>query len=137
MSRNFTNTFFKKGIYRMKVKYLLTGVTVLFIVSLLTTSGYAKLDLGTCVGMWLLDEDKGDTAMDSSGNQNDGTLKNDPKWVEGKFGRALEFDGGNYVEVPASESFFMRKVIRLPSGSKQITLIVNRDQLDKMVMDNI
>jgi hypothetical protein len=29
----------------MKVKYLLIGVTVLFIVGLLTTSSYAKLDL--------------------------------------------------------------------------------------------
>jgi len=106
MSRNFTNTFFKKGIYRMKVKYLLIGVAVLFIFGLLTTSSYAKLDLENCVGMWLLDEDKGDTAMDSSGNGNDGTLKNGPKWVEGKFGRALEFDGGSYVEVPASENFF-------------------------------
>ena len=89
----------------MKVRYLLIGVTVLFIVGLLTTSSYAKLDIKTCVGMWLLDENKGDTATDLSGNKNDGTLKNGPKWAVGKFGKALEFNGGNYVEVPASASF--------------------------------
>jgi hypothetical protein len=90
----------------MKVKYLSIGVAVLSIFGLLTTSSYAKLDLENCVGMWLLDEDKGDTATDSSGSENDGTLKNGPKWVEGKFGKALEFDGGNHVEILASKSFF-------------------------------
>jgi len=89
----------------MKVRYLLIGVTVLFIAGLLTTSSYAKIDLKTCVGVWMLDEGKGDIATDSSGNKNDGTLKNGPKWVDGKFGKALEFDGGNYVEIPASKSF--------------------------------
>jgi concanavalin A-like lectin/glucanase superfamily protein len=89
----------------MKVKHLLTSVAVLFIFGLLTTSSHAKLDLENCVGMWLLDEDEGDTATDSSGNENDGMLANGPKWVEGKFGKALEFDGGNHVEVPASEDF--------------------------------
>jgi hypothetical protein len=93
----------------MKVKCLLIVVTALFIVGLLTTSSYAKLDLTTCVGMWLFDEGKGDIATDSSGNKNDGTLNKDPKWVEGKFGKALEFDGGNYVEVPASKSFSYEK----------------------------
>jgi hypothetical protein len=93
----------------MKVKYLLIGVTALFIVGLLTTSSYAKLDLKTCVGLWMLDEGKGDIATDSSGNKNDGTLKNSPKWVDGKFGKALEFSGGNYVEVPASKSFSYEK----------------------------
>jgi hypothetical protein len=93
----------------MKVKYLLIVVTALFVVSLLTTSSYAKLDLKTCVGMWMFEEGSGDIAKDSSGNQNDGTLKNKPKWVEGKFGKALEFGDGNYVEVPASKSFSYEK----------------------------
>jgi hypothetical protein len=93
----------------MKVKSLLIVVTALFIVGLLTTSSYAKLDLQTCVGMWLFDEGSGDIAKDSSGNKNDGTLKNKPKWVDGKFAKALEFDGGNYVEVPASKSFSYEK----------------------------
>ena len=54
----------------------------------------AKLDPETIVGMWLFNEGGGNTAEDASGNGNDGTLANGPKWGKGKFGQALEF-GGN------------------------------------------
>jgi hypothetical protein len=53
----------------------------------------------------LFDDGKGDVAMDSSGNKNDGKLTNDPKWVDGKVGKALEFDGANsHVVVTNSDS---------------------------------
>ena len=56
--------------------------------------GNAEFDLKTVAGMWLFDEGKGDTAVDSSENGKDGELVNGPKWTkEGKFGAALEFDG--------------------------------------------
>jgi len=78
----------------MKVRCLLIGVIVLFTGGLLVTgSSEAKIDPKTIAGMWLFDEDKGKVANDSSGNGNDGTLVNGPKWEEGKFGSALEFDG--------------------------------------------
>jgi hypothetical protein len=51
------------------------------------------IDTETIVGVWLLDEGKGDTAGDSSGNGHNGELAEGPKWVQGKFGKALEFDG--------------------------------------------
>jgi hypothetical protein len=105
MSRKFSDWFLKNWSDKMKVRCLLFGLVVLFVAGMLVSPSYAKVDLKTCVGMWLFDEAKGDTATDSSGNKNDGTLKNGPKWVDGKFGKALEFSGGNYVEVPASESF--------------------------------
>ena len=38
------------------------------------------------------DEGKGDTAEDFSGNKHEGVIDN-PKWVDGKFGKALEFGG--------------------------------------------
>jgi len=51
-------------------------------------------------GMWHFDETSGSTVEDSSGNNNDGTLVNDPEWVDGRFGNALEFDGENdYVDI--------------------------------------
>jgi hypothetical protein len=53
----------------------------------------AKIDLENTIGIWLFDEGKGNIARDTSGNGNDGELMNDPKWVDGKFGKALEFDG--------------------------------------------
>ncbi len=34
-------------------------------------------------------------AADSSGNGNNGTLTNGPVWVDGKYGKALQFDGVN------------------------------------------
>ena len=51
-----------------------------------------------------LDEGKGDTVKDLSGNGNNGTLEDGPKWVDGKFGKALEFSEGNRVYMPASKS---------------------------------
>ena len=53
----------------------------------------AKVDFENCVGMWLFDEDKGDVAKDSSLKDNDGTIVGKAKWVAGKFGSALKFDG--------------------------------------------
>jgi len=46
-----------------------------------------------------------DNVADSSGNGNDGILSGDPTWVDGKIGRALQFDGiDDYVEVQDAES---------------------------------
>jgi hypothetical protein len=49
------------------------------------------------------DEGEGDLVSDLSGNNNNGTLMGEPKWVDGKEGLALQFSGEenkNYVEVP-------------------------------------
>jgi len=89
----------------MKARYLLIGMVVMFVASLLTASSYAAVDPQTCVGMWLLDDGEGDIAKDSSGNGNDGALIEGPEWVDGKFGKALKFDGvGSYVDILNSES---------------------------------
>ena len=78
----------------MKVGYLLIGTVVLFAASLLFAAlSEAKIDPETIAGMWLFDEDGGKVANDSSGNDNHGDLMNKPKWEDGKFGGALEFDG--------------------------------------------
>jgi len=55
-----------------------------------------------CVGYWNFDEGTGNTLHDISGNGNDGMLNNmdNDDWVEGKKGKALDFDGSNdYVEI--------------------------------------
>jgi hypothetical protein len=60
----------------------------------------AEIEPETIIGMWLFDKGKGDVASDSSGNGNDGTLMNKPKWVKGQFGNALSFGGvSDYVGV--------------------------------------
>lgn len=78
----------------MKARYLLIGLVVLFATGILTNQGYAKIDPKTIVGLWLFDEGSGNTAKDSSGNKNDGKLEG-AKWVDGKFGKALNFNGAS------------------------------------------
>ncbi len=60
---------------------------------MLTGQSSAKIDPESIMGMWLFNEGQGDIAKDSSKNGNDGKLTNGPKWVQGKCGGALEFDG--------------------------------------------
>jgi hypothetical protein len=56
------------------------------------------------VGWWRFDEGTGTTAGDSSGNGNDGTIYG-ASWVDGKYGKALSFDGINdYGEIADSAS---------------------------------
>ena len=50
------------------------------------------------------DEGDGDTAEDFSENKHEGVIDN-PKWVDGKFGKALEFDGtSTFVTVESTEA---------------------------------
>jgi len=80
----------------------------LIIISLMFSSiSYAKIDPATCDGMWLFDDGGGAVAMDSSGKGNDGTIKNAPKWVDGKLGKALEFDGSKQQSVTTLPSTMM------------------------------
>lgn len=51
------------------------------------------------------DQIEGGKVKDMSGNSNDGIVNGDAKLVDGKFGKALEFDGiDDFVEVPLTPS---------------------------------
>ena len=92
----------------------LTIISILNVVISLMFVGlsYGKFDEDSIMGMWLFDDGKGDRAKDSSGNQNDGTLKSGPKWVDGKFGGALEFNGAStYVDCGNEASLEIKKEI--------------------------
>jgi hypothetical protein len=53
------------------------------------------------VGYWKLDEGAGTTAKDSSGKGNNGTLNGGAKWVTGKIGGAVQFNGSDaYIRAP-------------------------------------
>ena len=89
----------------MKMKWLLFEAMVLLGIGLIVLPGDARIDPETCVGVWLFDDGSGEIAQDSSKNGNDGTLVNGPEWVDGKFGKALSFDGvDDYVDLPAITS---------------------------------
>lgn len=61
------------------------------------------------------DEGSGKVAKDASGNGNNGALKGNAEWVDGKFGKAIHLNpvAGEYVEVPHSGSLDITKAITL------------------------
>lgn len=66
------------------------------------------------VGLWRFNDEAGTTAVDSSGNGNNGTLEGDPQWVAGKIEGALEFDGvGDYVNCGDNEVLDIQNQITL------------------------
>ena len=74
----------------------------------------AAIDENTTMGIWFLDEGNGEDAEDTSGNGNNGTLMNGAKWGDGKFGKAVDFDGSDdYIEVPDAPSL---------DGTEEITV---------------
>ncbi len=77
---------------------LVIAATLSVCIGALAATARADIDPTTAVGVWLLDEDGGDTAADSSGRGFDGEL-NGPDWAVGKFGAALQFDGASWVSI--------------------------------------
>jgi hypothetical protein len=74
---------------------------IIFIITGLLCTSYSngQVDPGSIVGLWHFDEASGNVAKDSSRHGYDADLKENPVWVEGKFGHALEFQGGSYLEI--------------------------------------
>lgn len=81
--------------------YALEFVLILLLsgtLALVSVTAQASIDDGL-VAKWHFDEGSGSVAKDSSGNENDGTIYG-ATWVDGKYGKALSFDGnGDYVEI--------------------------------------
>jgi len=87
------------------------GAVLLFGI-LVSVSTFAALDPADIIAIWQFDEGEGDTVNDASGNPHnmDGTLQagkgvhdagDKPKWVDGKFGKALKCEGaGSVIVVP-------------------------------------
>jgi hypothetical protein len=74
------------------------------------------------IGEWHFDEGSGTTAIDSSGNSNDGTLKNmDPAtaWVEGKNGYAVAFDAtDDYIDCGNDDSLSINDALTIVAWVK-------------------
>ncbi len=99
----------------MKVKFFFLVVIMLIVLGMSISLSGAKINPESAVAVWLLDEGKGNTAKDSSDTGNDGKLINGPKWVDGPFGKALKFVGGDSVDVPDVDS--------LNFGEKSFTVV--------------
>jgi hypothetical protein len=55
------------------------------------------------LALWLFDEGKGNVAVDSTGNGNDGTIEK-AEYVQGKYGTALRFRNEAYVDIGLPDS---------------------------------
>ena len=64
------------------------------------------------VGYWSMDEGTSTIAHDFSGNKNNGTLTGStlPSWVNGKLGKAISFNGSNYVSITSGPYLNYRPV---------------------------
>jgi len=92
------------------------------------------------VGYWRFDEGSGTIAFDSSGNDNHGTITG-AEWVAGKVGRALKFNGAEYVEVPTAAWSSIEKQATVafwaygdPDAQPQANFIFGAFQNDARVM---
>ena len=82
------------------------AIVALIALCLVTGNNFAAINPDEIAGLWLFDDGAGDVLTDSSGNGNDGALINGPTWIDGKFGKALQFDSSKQqrVEIPNSDS---------------------------------
>lgn len=98
----------------MKTKLVYTSLIIAF-ACLLINNVNAQIDPESIAAIWLLDEGQGETAQDSSKNRNHGKFTDSAgiKWVDGKFGKALEFDGTDYVAIKHSPSLDQNDTITI------------------------
>ncbi|MDD5753803.1 MAG: LamG domain-containing protein [Methylococcales bacterium] len=74
----------------------------LFLVTAFLTSGIAQADLKTDLSAYYSFEDC--AATDKSGNNNNGIINGKLSCTKGMSGKALQFDGSSYINVPSSVS---------------------------------
>lgn len=88
-----------------------TAVILVLVLFITISTSYAGLDDKSLVLYLSFDEGAGDTAKDSSVYGHDGELIQNPTWVDGQFGKALEFDAtkGQHVIVPINDTLQLRE----------------------------
>jgi len=87
-------------------------VSLVFVFSI---SVYAAKDMVLHLSF---DEGSGTVAKDYSSFKNDCTLKGNPKWIDGKFGKAVEFDGATWGEVADADSLDMTSALTIEAWVK-------------------
>ncbi|MFQ6062808.1 MAG: hypothetical protein ACE5J9_06490, partial [Methanosarcinales archaeon] len=79
---------------KMPPKPPLIPISIIIILLFIPILVTAQTSDNGLVAEWAFDEGKGNIVKDTSGNGNDGTIHG-ATWVDGKFGKALQFDGVN------------------------------------------
>jgi len=78
------------------IAFLLAFILVPAIVS------YSAVDVKTAIAVWLFDDGAGAVAKDSTSNKFDGNIAG-AVWGDGKFGKALTFDGKSSITVESND----------------------------------
>ena len=92
----------------------ITSVLSLCALLIIPTLSIANVAEDGLVAYWPFDEAKGKEAIDVTGSGHDGEFNGNPKWVEGKFGTGLEFDGvDDHVIVADDPAFAIEENITL------------------------
>lgn len=91
-----------RSIYLLKIAFI-----VLLVAGFISTEVlFARITSTDFVGAWSFDEGVGRKSADITGKSGDATIQGTPKWVQGKFGSAVKFDGkSDYVEIKLPEIF--------------------------------
>jgi len=83
-------------------------VFVIWVLSLALTGVTSATDLSLVLYL-PFDEGAGEP-KDFSMYNHGAELVNNPKWTEGRYGKALEFDGANYVRIPINDTLQLREI---------------------------
>lgn len=107
------------------------AITLMLILSIFSCVAVVPCVTAEVVGVWLFDEGDGKTVKDASGNGHDGEIIGEVAWVDGKFEKALEFDGG-HVLVPHDNVMNLRQWtmtawIKVPKIVEPYQIIVGKE----------
>ena len=83
---------------KLSIFWSVIGATVL----LFTAQGHTAVNPETAVGVWLFNEETGDSAKDLTENALDAECLDPVKWTDGKFDGGLEFKSGGLVDAGVS-----------------------------------
>ena len=100
-----------------EMKRLILTMMIISFIILMGTIAQAAIKDETLVLYFSFDEGSGKTVKDLSQYGNDGDIVGDAKWVDGKYGTALQFTKeGDHVEVKSSDSLKLNDQITLMAG---------------------
>ena len=103
-----------------KMRIIIGAIITIGILAGMSPCVHAQNDEGL-VAEWHFDEGSGNVLEDSSGNGNDGVIRG-ASWVDGKFGKALSFDGrDDYVEIIHPFSLLNTGKITIEAWTKPIS----------------
>ena len=115
-----------------KTKVLTCGLVCWFAFGIFLACTGEALDPESVLGVWLFDEGKGDEAIDSSAGGHVGDITGNAKWVDGRFGKALEFLGSERVTIPHDDrltvsTFTLMAWIKVEKATAKWQRVLSKD----------